>query len=137
MSTLQLKVVGTQTHSSGFCSHKKIKRKYYFLLLQGRLWKFCGGRKKLNLFQCLLYGWRCRDGYAPTSLAQEAFLCFLHSPWAWMYPAHGSITVYSITGFFSLILLPNFPSGAFRGLYFSSFSPVERRRVAPLPFRSG
>jgi len=42
-----------------------------------------------------------------------------------------------VTGFFSLILLLNFPSGAFRGLYLSSVSPVGMRKVATLPFRLG
>lgn len=50
---------------------------------------------------------------------------------------HGSIVTDSITGFLSLILQPIFPSGAFRGLYFSSVSLVERRQVATLPFRLG
>ena len=135
--TPQLKLVGTQSPSSGFCSlKKKNKKKDYCLLLQDQVGKFCGTRKKLNLLQCLLYGWKCRDRHVPKSLAQEAFLCFLHSHWTWLCSAHRSITTYSITGFFSLILLLNFlqePSE----VYFSSGSLVERRQVATLPFRLG
>lgn len=75
-------------------------------------------------------------GIPPRLWPRKPFFVFLHSPWAWLCSAHGSITMYSITGFFSLILLPNFLSGAFSGLYFSSFSLVERRRVATHPLRS-
>lgn len=117
--TPQSKLAGTRTASLGFCNHrKKNKKKDYCLLLQDWVGKFCGRSSKLNLLQCLLYGWRCRDRPAPESLAQEAFPCFLCSLWAWLRSAHRSITTYSITGFFQPDFVPQF---SFRSLQRSLF----------------
>lgn len=136
--TAQLKLVGTQTLQRLEKNKKRrTRKKDYCLLLQDQVGKFCGRRKKLSLLQGLLYGWRCSDRHASKSLAQEAFLCLLHSRWAWLCSAHGRITTYSITAFFSLILLLNFPSGAFRGLYSSSVSLVERRQVSHTSIQVG